>query len=347
MTSPVAADLDLPAQVGQLICVAWGRHGTAGVNSGLQHDQLDDTLDLVSRLGVSGVCYFPSAPDGDDPSDVAAGLARLRAVAAIPLMTSIDQEGGRVRRLKHGVTEVPAARDLGADPDRVRTLAATLGAELVEIGFTQVLAPVADVDSNPDNPVIANRSYAADPHQVARCVTAAIDGFHSVGIACAVKHFPGHGDTSTDSHRAIPRIDRSRANWWALEAVPFQAAISAGVDAVMLGHLIFPALDDRLATVSAPVVQLLRDDLGFTGLIMTDALGMAGATDGRRGEDLWVDAVAAGVDLLLMPTDARAAHAALMSAVQSGRLSAERVAQACARVLAFKGQTGTPAAVSR
>lgn len=333
------ADLDLSAQVGQLICVAWGRHGTAGVSSGLQHDQLDDTLGLVRDLGVSGVCYFPSTPAGDDPRDVAAGLSRLRDAATIPLVTSIDQEGGRVRRLTRGVTEVPAARELGGNPDRVRTLAATLGAELVALGFTQVLAPVADVDSNPDNPVIANRAYATDPHQVARCVTAAIEGFHAAGIACAAKHFPGHGDTSTDSHRAIPRVDRSRADWWTLEAVPFQAAVAAGADAVMLGHLVFPALDDRLATVSPPVIELLRDELGYDGLVTTDALGMAGATAGRDAGDLWIDAIAAGVDLLLMPTDARAAHGALVRAVQTGRLPAARVAEACGRVLTFKGLT--------
>jgi len=332
----VLAGLDLSGRIGQLICVAWGKHGTAGVNSGLVVDSLEQTEAVVADLGLSGVCYFPSVPEGDDPEEVAAGLARLQDAAIVPLVTSVDQEGGRVRRIKSGVTEIPAARELGGDPDRVRELATVLARELTAIGFTQVLSPVADVDSNPDNPVIADRSYAADPDQVARCVTAAVEGFHTGGIACTAKHFPGHGDTSTDSHREVPTVDRSVVDWEQLEAVPFRAAVEAGVDAVMLGHLVFPVLDPELATVSAPVVELLRTGLGFDALVMTDALGMAAATHGRHPDDLVVDAVVAGVDLLLMPGDARAAHAALVRAVETGRLTEQRVDQACRRVLALK-----------
>ncbi len=350
MDHPELADpllrLSLADKIGQVLSVAWGRHGALALTSGSRVDTHDEIQQVVIDLGIGGVCYFPSKPEGDTEAEVAAGLAELQRLAVertgIGLLTSTDQEGGRVARLRRGYTAVPSARELGSDPGRVREYALVSGTELARTGINMVFAPVADVDSNPDNPVIADRSFSADPDQVARCVTAAIEGYHQAGITCVAKHFPGHGDTNVDSHQDQPSIDRSLEGWRRLEAVPFRAAVEAGVDAIMLGHLVFPALDDQMATVSAGLVDLVRGELGFDGLLVTDALEMQGATKGRDPGQLVVDSLAAGIDQLLIPADNRVAHAALVAAVEDGRLSRQRVDDACRRVLAVKART-TPA----
>lgn len=330
--------MSLADKVGQVLSAPWGLHGVRSVVGAGTDDPLEATCDLVSDLRLGGVCYFAGQGDGDGPGEVAEGVARLQEAATLPLLMACDQEGGRVRRLRRGFTAVPAARELGDDPDRVRTFARVAGAELTAVGINQVYAPVADVDSNPDNPVIADRAYSSDPAQVARCVTAAVEGFHAGGIACTAKHFPGHGDTAVDSHLAVPVVPRSVEEWRSLEAVPFRAAIAAGVDAVMLGHLVFPAMDAAMATVSATVVALLRQELGFDGLVVSDALEMEGARAGRDPDSLVVECLAAGVDQLLMPVDLRGAHAALVDAVRSGRIGQDRLDDACRRVLTLKSR---------
>ena len=191
-------------------------------------------------------------------------------------------------------------------------------------------APVADVNTNPDNPVIGVRSFGSEPELVARHVAAFVEGMQGAGVAACAKHFPGHGDTSADSHRELPVAGGDLS----AHLLPFRAAVQAGVDAVMTAHVVVPELDADPATLSGPAVRLLRDELGFGGLVVSDALEMRAVAGTVGPEEAAVRALAAGVDALCLGHDLELepVHAAVVAAVESGRLSAERLADAAARI---------------
>jgi beta-N-acetylhexosaminidase len=219
-------------------------------------------------------------------------------------------------------------------------VARAIGTELAAVGIDLDLAPVVDVNSNPDNPVIGVRSFGADPALVARHTTAYVEGLRASGVGACVKHWPGHGDTAVDSHLDMPVVLASRDDLRRRELVPFAAAITAGVPAVMTSHVLVPALDPNLpATLSRPVVDFLRQDLAFDGLLVSDALDMKGASAGRGEPAAAVLALSAGVDLLCLGADKDEAMldavvAAIVDAVRSGDLDEDRLAQAADRVLA-------------
>jgi len=255
-------------------------------------------------------------------------------------LIAIDQEGGTVTRIAGGL-EMPGNMALGACDDVALTVACTglLGAELRALGFNFVFAPVLDVNSNPANPIVGVRSFGSDPERVARHGRAAIDGLDAQGLAACAKHFPGHGDTETDSHHATPVIRRGRAAFEAVDLVPFAAAIAHGVDAIMTAHIVAPALDDARiwsdrageqvpvpATLSRPIMTgLLREALGYDGVIASDALDMKGITDHFGPVQATLHCLRAGVDLLLMPIR-------LWSPARIGAFRAwfDEVSQACA-----------------
>ncbi|MGD7706156.1 glycoside hydrolase family 3 protein [Microlunatus sp. Y2014] len=347
LQAPGSDDLDTHALVGQVLCPAVGHPSAFGVDPGatIATDDftahVDELSDQVAEFGVGAVCWFPSRPAGDGPRRVTELVQRLQAVAAVPLLVGTDQEGGRVARMRDGFFVAPAAREYAADRGRIRADATRTGTELAEVGVNTVFAPIADVDSNPQNPVIGARSYGSDPDQVAGCVVAAIEGFEAAGIACCVKHFPGHGDTTVDSHLALPVIDVTPQRWAEVEAVPFRAAVAADVPMIMTGHLRVPALAVEPATFSrALLTDLLRDRWGYRGVVVSDSLLMTGARQGRTDDELVVDAFNAGVDLLLLPPSLPAAHAALVRAVEDGRISPTRLREAADRVLALKRRIG-------
>ena len=196
----------------------------------------------------------------------------------LPLVIAIDQEGGVVDRLRAPATEMPAAMAVGAtgDPENARAAAAVTAAELRAVGVTVDLAPVADLASLPTNTVIGTRSYGADPTSVGRYVTAAVAGLQGAGVAATLKHFPGHGGTDVDSHLRLPTLPQSRAQLDAADLVPFRAGIGGGVDLVMTGNLRVPAIDGSSpASLSKPLITgVLRGQLGFDGVVITDALSM-------------------------------------------------------------------------
>ena len=297
-----------------------------------------DYRDLLAA-GLGGVCWFgANAADGTD------ALARLgkevRAVSPRAVI-AVDEEGGDVTRLHAtGLSPVPGPAALGAvdDTGLTRDVGRAVGAELAAVGVNLDLGPVADVNTNPDNPVIGTRSFGADPALVARHVAAWTEGLQQAGVAACVKHFPGHGDTAEDSHLALPTLAVDEGTMAERELVPFAAAVAAGTAAVMTSHILVPALDPDLpATLSAPVLAQLRDRLGFDGVLVSDALDMAGASAGRGIPEASVLALAAGVDLLCLGPERSAAsvrevQAAIVGAVGEGRLSRERLAEAAARV---------------
>ena len=288
--------------------------------------------------GLGSVCLFGSnvGTDGD--------LARLTAdlhARSPHLLVATDEEGGDVTRLHHADgSPYPGNAALGAvdDVGLTELVARAIGAELRAAGVDLDLAPVVDIASDPRNPVVGVRSFGADPGLVSRHAAAYVAGLQSAGVGACVKHFPGHGDTAVDSHHALPVVAASPATLRERELVPFAAAVAAGTLAVMAGHLLLPALDRRLpATVSPTVVAVLRDELGFDGLLVSDALDMRGA--GRLGDvpAIAVRALAAGCDLVCLGADKDAelhlaVVAAVVDAVRSGVLPETRLVAAAGRV---------------
>src|SRR5690606_27403371 len=224
----------------------------------------------------------------------------LRDLAGDGLIVSVDQEGGGVVRVLD-LPYPPSAMALGAADDvaLTRAVAAATGRGLSAVGIDVDLAPVADVNSNPANPVIADRAFGADPAHVARHVVAFVEGLQAEGVAATVKHFPGHGDTSVDSHLALPTLDLSLEELERRELPPFVAAFRAGVAAVMSAHIVLPRIDAEYpATLSSAVIEgLLRERLGFDGVVFSDALDMRAIADRWGGPESAVLALAAGVDM--------------------------------------------------
>ena len=221
-------------------------------------------------------------------------------------------------------------------PEKAISTAEIIAGDLRAHGLNGDLAPVADVWSNPDNPVIRTRAYSDDFDQASELVAAAVEGFHAGGVLCTLKHFPGHGDTASDSHYGAAYVTKSREELQEGELKPFRAGIEAGADMVMIGHLTVPALDEAPAPFSyAIVTELLRQELGFTGVIITDALEMGALGDYTSGETA-VLAMQAGVDLLLCPGDPAAALQALRDAVAEGAIPQARIDESVLRILRMK-----------
>lgn len=248
-------------------------------------------------------------------------------------------------RVGEPATLLPGAMALGAGGSRsdARTAGRIAGAELAALGINQNYAPDADVNVNPANPVIGVRSFGSDPESVAGMVAAQVKGYQSAGIASTAKHFPGHGDTSTDSHTGLPVIRHTREQWAELDAPPFRAAVAAGIDSIMTAHIVVPALDpsEDPATLSHPILTgILREELGYDGVVVTDALGMEGVRTKYGDERVPVLALLAGVDQLLNPPDLKVAWNAVLGAVRSGEISEARIEESILRILRLKTRLG-------
>ena len=310
---------------------------------GFAGTRLPDDYRTLLEEGLGGICYF-GTNTADGPDALAALSADIRS-ANPRAVIAVDEEGGDVSRLHTrepspvlGAAALGGAADLGL----TEAVGRWVGHELAAVGVTLDLAPVADVNSDPDNPVIGTRSFGVDPEQVAAHVAAWTRGLQSTGVAACAKHFPGHGDTATDSHLDLPRIDVDADTLATRELVPFDAAVEAGTAAVMTSHIVVPALDpDRPATLSPLVLGMLREVLGFDGVIVSDALDMAGASATLGIPEASVRAVAAGCDLLCLGPDTPAplvlgVRDAIVAAVEDGRLAGERLAEAAGRVAAMR-----------
>lgn len=344
--------MTLEQKVGQLfVATVWGKSATEAHPTNLARYGVATPAEVVKRYHVGGVIYFNNS--GTDNVDNPAQLARfsngLQRAARIPLVIAIDQEGGNVTRVEAPATEYPSAMALGAgrSPADARAAAAVNGRELRAMGVNQNFAPVADVNSNPLNPVIGARSFSSDPDLAAELVAAQVSGYQdgrpTETVSSSAKHFPGHGDAATDSHTGLPRIDRSAADWRAVDLPPFKAAVDAGIDSIMTAHIQFPSLDPSgyPATLSRPILtDLLREELGYDGLIVTDALGMQGVREMFGDAEIPVLALEAGVDQLLMPPDFPLAFDAVLDAVRSGRISEARIDESVRRVLKQKWDRG-------
>ena len=282
-----------------------------------------------------------------EPYAVAAFLNRMQRLAKTPLMVSGDFERGASMRVD-GTTVFPHAMAFGAagNPAYSRYEGEVTAREAHALGVHWIYYPVADVNNNPDNPIINIRSFGENPQAVAAQVTAFIEGAHADKknyVLTTVKHFPGHGDTAVDSHMNMPTITADRDRLERVELVPFKAAIAAGVDSVMTAHVAVPALSppEIPATLSPAILtDLLQKELGFKGIVVTDALEMAGIVKSFSTGDAAVRALEAGADVLLMPTDPEAVVKAVTAAVQSGRLTRRRIQESVVKILAAKERVG-------
>ncbi|HEX8190797.1 MAG TPA: glycoside hydrolase family 3 N-terminal domain-containing protein [Pyrinomonadaceae bacterium] len=351
--------MTLEEKAGQLISV--------GVNARFLNQSSDEFRELrrqVERNHVGGIILFRG------PVYESVHLVnRMQQVAARPLLVSADLEAGAGMRFED-TTNLPWNMAVGAtgDPAFARRHGELTAREARALGVRHVFAPVADVNNNAGNPVINVRSFGEDPAEVARYVAAFVEGAQSAGVIATAKHFPGHGDTAVDSHRGLPVIDVARARLDSVELVPFRAAIRAGVGSVMTAHIGLPQVDPTqvsplpreaivrptyaerevfaenavLPGTLSPVVttKLLRGDLGFDGLVVTDALDMSGLTIYFKQDEAGVRAVLAGADMLLKPADPDAILRGLVEAVRAGRLTEKRVEESARRILAAKYDLG-------
>jgi beta-N-acetylhexosaminidase len=327
----------LKEQIGQLLIVGfWGTTPSPEI------------IDLIRNHHIGGIILFSrNVQDAQQVLELTHSLQMIAKTAGhpAPLLIAIDQENGIVQRLGQGTTLFPGNMALGAigSEQVVYNVAQATGRELKALGIDMNLAPVVDVNNNPANPVIGVRSFGEDPHEVARLAAAAVKGYRAAGVISDLKHFPGHGDTSVDSHLALPTISSTLEHLEAIELVPFKSGIEAGADSVMIAHISFPALTHQEAlpaTVSPAIVRgLLREKLGFAGVIISDCMEMNAVAETIGTERAAVMALQAGVDLVLVShTYARQLGSieAIQLALQAGDLPPEVVQRAAERVLRLK-----------
>jgi len=293
----------------------------------------------VGSLKVGGVVVFAS-----EVESLPRLLNQLQAASDVPLLVAADMERGMAFRIRRGVVPLPYAMAIGATrSEQAAEFTGQVAArEGRALGVHWAFAPVADVNNNPANPVINIRSYGEDPELVARLSAAFIRGARSGGVLTTVKHFPGHGDTAIDSHLQLATVEADRDRLEAVELLPFRRAVEAGVDTVMLGHIAVPSLDPSglPATLSAPIAtDLLRDEIGFGGLVVTDAMEMAGVGAAWTGEAA-IEAVRAGADFILLPPDPEVAIQSLVRGVAEGQLTEARIDVSVLRILRAKEQLG-------
>jgi beta-N-acetylhexosaminidase len=351
--------MTLEEKAGQLISI--------GINAKFLNQESDEFKELrrqVEQNHIGGIILFRG------PIYESVHLVnRMQQLARLPLLVSADLESGSGMRFDDA-TNLPWNMALGAtgNPEYARRQGEVTAREARALGVEQLFAPVADVNNNAGNPVINVRSFGEDPSEVARFVAAFIEGAQTAGVIATAKHFPGHGDTATDSHRGLPVINVARSRLDAVELVPFRAAIKSGVGAVMSAHIGLPQIDPTevsplpreaivrptyaerevfsenavLPGTLSPVILtgLLRKDLGFDGIVVTDALDMSGLTIYFKQDEAAVRAVIAGADMLLKPADPDAVLRGLREAVQTGRLTEKRIEESARKILAAKYDLG-------
>jgi beta-N-acetylhexosaminidase len=326
--------LSLAEKVGQLFMV--GFEGKAAT---------PELAAWMATYGWGGVIVF--GRNVESPAQLMALTQGLQASMGphshLPLLIAVDQEGGRVARLKPPFTAFPSAAKVGVIGSEALAyeVGRSLASELRAVGINMDMAPVLDVLNNPVNTVIGDRAFSADPHGVARLGTACMRGMHAAGVLAVGKHFPGHGDTRLDSHVALPVSERTIAELRGCELLPFREAIAAGLEAIMTAHVVYTAWDPhRPATLSWPILTgILRTQMRFPGVIMSDDLGMAAVLQTAPWEEVALRALRAGVDLLLICHHRQRqeqAYARILSAVQCGELSETVVDRAVMRVQSLK-----------
>lgn len=303
------------------------------------------TRDALERYPVGGVVYFSQNIRSE--SQIVEMVNKTQEYSTIPMFMGVDEEGGRVSRLSRiGVTDTldpMATYGAAGDAEAVKSMGQELGAQLLAAGFNLDFAPVADVITNEENTEIGDRSFSKDPQVAAKMVAAMTEGLQTSGVSACLKHFPGHGSTSADSHTGASVSNRSLDELRATEFIPFEAGIEAGVGMVMISHMSLPQVtgEEIPCDLSYKVVtELLRQELGYEGVIITDSHEMASITRYYDCTEAAVKAIEAGCDIVLMPMSISEAYNGILNAVRNGTLTEERINESVLRILALKYELG-------
>lgn len=328
-------DMDAAEKAGQLIMADF-RTNANGTGMTVLSDEAKKAL---QEYYIGGVILF--AENLDTKEQTQQLTYDLQAAAHLPLFIGIDEEGGLVSRLKKSNIEhetFPPA----AEMEDVSWAGTSIGSILGELGINVDFAPVADVNTNPDNPVIGTRAFSSDPQAAASKTAEFITAIQKMGVSACAKHFPGHGDTAMDSHLGETYVEHDMERLRSVEFVPFEQAITAGTDFIMAGHIKTPnaTVDGLPATLSSEMLSILRNDLGFKGIIITDAMNMGAIVEAYGSGESAVMAVQAGVDMVLMPADLAEAAEALTEAIETGTVSEERITDALWHALSLKYDKG-------
>lgn len=338
---PAVEDMSVPEMVGQMFVVSMG---------GTEPDYYIEKM--VRERNIGGVLLFGyNMKSEEQVASLTAALQKLsmKTDPAIPLFIGVDQEGGRIESAPW-VAPQPAAAEVGrrGDPREARSISEQIGGQLLRAGVNTDFAPVVDTGFGA---AIGDRSYGEDPKLVGEMGAAAVRGFKDAGVVSSAKHFPNHGPAATDSHKSLPVIDHDPATVRSYDLPPFRAAIEAGVPMVMVGHLLYPALDPKKpASLSPKSMTMLRGDLGFDGVIITDDLAMKGANGGGPPARAAVEAVKAGADMLIIsspPQEQADAYDAVVEAVRSGEIPEKQVRASAERILKVKREYSLYEAGSR
>ena len=343
------AKMSLEEKVGQLFLIR-----PESLDASLTPEQVHSTRDygtpqlteemaaLLKQYPAGGIAIF--GKNIADPDQLETFLSDFQQNSSLPLIFAIDEEGGSVSRIANTPTfQVPQFSGAGAigaagDPEKAREMGSAIGQYLRQYGFHLDFAPVVDINSNPDNIIIGSRSFGSDAQTVSTMANAMIDGLHSAGIMACIKHFPGHGDTSGDSHDGYVSISKSWEELLQCELIPFINALDK-TDLVMAAHISTPYITgDGLPASLSPTMltNKLRGELGYDGVIITDSLAMGAITQNYSSAESSVLAFTAGADLLLMPSDYIAAYEGILSAVQNGEISMARLDESVLRILRLK-----------
>lgn len=329
----ILAQMTLKEKIGQMII--------AGIKD---TKATKNTLSLINTYKVGGIIFY--AENMEDSKQTLQLLNQLKEVNEknlLPLFLGIDQEGGRISRLPNEIINLPSNEVIGKidNPDFSYEIGALLGKELNTFGFNMDFAPVMDVNSNPDNPIIGNRSYGNDPNLVSELGIQTMKGLQSQNVISVIKHFPGHGDTAVDSHLKLPIVHKNLDELNEMELIPFKQAISNGADVVMIAHILLPKLDRKFpSSMSKPIITgLLRNQLGFNGVVITDDMTMKAITDNFDIGTSSVQSIKAGSDLILVAHD----YLKIVSIVEAiedafikGEISEERINESVERILKLK-----------
>lgn len=337
------ADMSLEDKVAQLFVI------TPEALTGIEDVTAagESTSQAYDACPVGGLVYFQNNLESED--QLRTMLTNMRQIstsrAGVPAFLSIDEEGGEVARIANhenfSVENTGPMREIGRSGDKAEAHAAgaAIGGYLKDFGFNLDYAPVADVAASEENSVIGNRSFGTDPQTVGEMTAEAVKGFKSQGMLTVLKHFPGHGSTTEDSHQEFAYNNKTKEELKSQDFVPFQSGIEAGADMVMVGHICVPNVtgDDTPSSLSAKVVtDILRGELGFKGLVITDALNMGAISGSYESAEAAVRALEAGCDLLLMPEDFQTALQGVLDGVNSGRITEERIDESVKRILEVK-----------
>ncbi len=331
--------MTLEEKVGQMFFIACRRD--ADGNPVITAD--DAVSGLIARYHPGGFVLF--AENISTIPQTQGLIQGLQDASKIPLFISVDEEGGIVSRLNKAQemhsTKMPDAYTIGLtdNPDYAYQVAEAIAQELYSLGFNMDFAPVCDIFTNPDNTVIGKRAYGSEPAKVSLMVSRAVEGFKDGQIIPVLKHFPGHGDTLADSHTGAAEVTHDRKRLDTTELIPFMEGIEAGAEVIMTAHILLPNITKEQvpASLSSEIITgILRENMGFDGIVITDALEMSAIAAFFEEDEAVVKAVEAGVDMLLMPSKLDNAYAALLKAVSDGRISEARIDESVRRILALK-----------